>query len=103
MFKKKKKTVETAVETPTPMMEATDKVVPGNTIPPPPTPPAMNKEDPKLTKQQKEMMEYMQNHLDYFNLSYGSVDFGDNFGGIKQMLFGIFCELRNIRQLNEEE
>ena len=53
---------------------------------------------PKPTAEQQAKIDEMKGYLDYFNDTYARVDFGDNMGGLKQLLFAIFCELKKVQE-----
>ena len=59
-------------------------------------------EKPQLTKEQLEKIEEIKKYIAYFDENYGQIDFGENFGGLKQLLFGIFIELKKLNDSQNE-
>lgn len=77
----------------------------GVPIPPPEAvekQPEKEPEKPKLTPEQLQKIEEIKEHIAYFDENYGQIDFGENLGGLKQLLFGILVELKKLNDSQDE-
>ena len=64
--------------------------------------PEVPKEQPKPTAEQLAKIEEIKKNIAYFEENYGQIDFGENFGGLKELLFGIFVELKKLNDSQNE-